>query len=154
MIKAEKPLNLILKKDFAEQILRGEKKYEFRSLGSNMASKLFKGGLDLDHYVKYDKIRFQIGYTKKYFIIECVGQLLANYIAIGGDENSPSMPERAIWDEDAKLNPEKYEGETTLLDIMDGFCDYGLEHYTQEEKEENFICVFKLGKVVEDCSGL
>lgn len=56
---SEKPLQQILKKDFAEVIKVGVKPYDFRTLGSNLGAKLFKGSIDWDNFVKYPIIRFR-----------------------------------------------------------------------------------------------
>lgn len=149
---SEKPLQLILKKDFAEAIKAGVKPYEFRTLGSNLGAKLFKGGIDWDNFVKYPSIRFQIGYSKKYLLVELVNTCFVTLKMI--EQTNPALPERAIWDEDAQEHPEKYTDEPTLRDALQGYADVMLEEYTDAEKEDIFVVIFKLGKILEDCSGL
>lgn len=142
----------ILKKDFAEAIKAGVQPYEFRMLGFNLGAKLFKGGPDWDNFVKYPSIRFQIGYSKKYLLVELVNTCFVTLDAI--EQTNPPFPERMIWDDDAINHPEKYVGEPTIREVLRGYADEMLATYSKAEKEDILVVIFKLGKILEDCSGL
>lgn len=148
MILSDKPLNLVIKQEFAEQILNGRKTYELRVIGSNLAHKLFRGEYNDANMVKYTQIRFQLGYTKKYFITEMKRQILVNFLAM------KVLPATVLTEpidiDDAIKNPEKYkDGER--LNVALGFSDDYVDSLPKDDQHDIIHAIFLLGKPIEVC---
>lgn len=141
---SNKPLNLIIRKEFAEQIIDGSKKYELRELGSNLGHKMFDGVANFANAIKYETIRFQLGYTKKYILVENKSTLILNF------NEMMRLPESALTSDDAYNNPDNYKEERRLSESL-GFSDDYLSTVSESDKDDLFFVVFSLGEVKEVC---
>lgn len=130
---SEKPLQLILKKDFAEAIKAGVQPYEFRMLGFNLGAKLFKGGPDWDNYVKYPSIRFQIGYSKKYLLVELVNTCFVTLDAI--EQTNPPFPERMIWTMMPSITPRNTWASLPFVKSYEDMPMKCLQHIQRQKKK-------------------
>jgi len=155
-MRKEYDISLILQKKFAEEIISKTKKREYRDYSDFYIERFFEEcepseaafeipiSKDEKKYMrprKIEKIRFQIGYTKKYFIVECLGWGLFNKRMCKG--LCSEAVNRSLTDEQAK-----YSGGQSLLDVVKE--EYDVEYMPDSEP----FFIFELGNVLEDKSEL
>ena len=140
MIETSKPLSLILKKVFAEQILNGEKNIEIRSLTDSLARKVFKGAFDAEHMIAYNDIHFQVGYTGKFLDVEIVDWRIWSL----GEIKAMKYPISAIYTND--YDTENTQNEQTVYDFLLPSAK-SASAFEGDEAFEKYVMLIKLGKV-------
>lgn len=148
-------VSLILQKKFAEEIISKTKKREYRDYSDFYIARFFeaceatdRGAMpvskDEKKYMcprKIEKIRFQIGYSKKHIIAECLGWgIFTKRMCRGLCQDAVN---RSLTDEQAK-----YTGGPSLLDVVSQ--EYDVQFLPDDEP----FFIFELGKVLEDKSEL
>lgn len=150
-------LNLIIQKKFAIEILQKTKTREYRDFSDFYISRFFdtkkektKNTIVLnikgkEHFFtprKFEKIRFQIGYSKKFLIAECGGWGM--FTKKTCREYVPEAVNRSLSEDQAR-----YKGEgPRLLDVVQE--EFDIEYMLENDP----FFIFSIGNVLEDKSEL